>query len=241
MANPAQPPAGGGIPDKEVRDSALQHGALRPRARRPRLGIPKLGCRAIQHPIRVDAADAVHWRLSDRCEMAIRLFPRQLSFRASRSFTAGILGQLPQRGDVVVFKHPSRPADLIKRVIGLPGDTVEFGAERSSSTDAHPARALADFRLPITLNALHAVGAQSESGGPPRRHPFASIRAYRETLPAAQLHRARPGRRPPADDSRPSVVPAGRLFLMGDNRDDSLDSRFPPRPAGASASCRAKT
>ena len=44
------------------------------------------------------------------------------------SFDGRIFGSLPERGDVVVFRHPTENADLIKRVIGLPGDTVEVAA-----------------------------------------------------------------------------------------------------------------
>ena len=146
-----------------------------------------------------------------------------------------ILGHLPKRGDVVVFRHPGENADLIKRVIGLPGDTVAVVNGRLMLNGTLVPRS----KLPP---AQVAVSANSPCRAiPPRVLPI-SLRpgeavcmypAFLETLPGGpsytvldQLDRG------PADDFAPAKVPAGHLFLMGDNRDDSLDSRFPEFAGG---------
>ena len=146
-----------------------------------------------------------------------------------------LLGHLPKRGDVVVFRLPGEHSDLIKRVIGVPGDTVEMrGGELVLNGRRVPRRKLRPVSLPISANSpCNPVPPAVPATVTTANRAYCVYTAYLESLPGGPsyttLDEVDQG---PADNFGPVRVPAGHLFLMGDNRDDSLDSRFPAAEGG---------
>jgi signal peptidase I len=116
----------------------------------------------------------------------------------------------PRRGDVVVFIHPRTGVTLIKRAIGLPGDVIEVHDGKLWLNGAAAPTAPPQ----LLMRRVH-----------PRGREFAE--RYEETLPGGYAHAVHnltaDGR---FDEFGPYVVPPNHIFFMGDNRDNSLDSRW---------------
>jgi signal peptidase I len=141
-------------------------------------------------------------------------------------FSGRLLGSEPEQGDIVVFRHPVNGNDFIKRLVGMPGDRVQFRNGR------------------LLLNG-EAV-PQDEDGvfsevfakqGPLGSHPRCSNapvgeggdcqkEKFQETLPNGVMHSVLNIGDSFGDNTPEFTVPDGHYFFVGDNRDNSQDSRY---------------
>ena len=131
-------------------------------------------------------------------------------------FAGRFAGHLPERGDVIVFRLPRDPSETyVKRLVGLPGDRIQMKGGRLTINGA---------LLPRRSAGVYETVLDGEP------HRFAR---YVETLPGGREHPIlKLSGGSPLDETAEFTVPAHHYFMMGDNRDMSLDSRVPAADGG---------
>ena len=148
------------------------------------------------------------------------------------SFGGRVFGIAPERGDIVVYRHPQSGVALVKRIVGLPGERIRMQdgllhiqgipvrTEEAGYFEETYERQGRSGSLPLCENRVSSLGATCRK------------RRYIETLPGGAAHSILDMGDSAGDNTPEIVVPAGAYFLLGDHRDISLDSRYPRTTGG---------
>ena len=159
------------------------------------------------------------------------------SFHIFPPLKGRLFGRMPERGDIVIVTPPGTRTDYIKRVIGLPGDTVRMvDGQLFINGQAVKRQAEQPDMIPIDINS--PCGSSTDPAlydfrvrGPDGKM-YCRVPVVRETLANGRTYETVELGRSAEDNFGPVTVPAGHVWLMGDNRDDSADSRVPEWQGG---------
>ena len=168
--------------------------------------VPALMVTAVLAPLRsavADWNDVPSGSMEPTILVGDRIFVNKLSYDLKIPFTTWRLAKWadPQRGDIIVFRSPHDGTRLVKRVVGVPGDQIELRNDH------------------LLINGQPASYASMQTESEPTF-------VVDETV-SGRTHRVMIDPQLPARRSfGPIEVPAGQYFVMGDNRDNSFDSRF---------------
>ncbi|MEM7438766.1 MAG: signal peptidase I [Pseudomonadota bacterium] len=144
----------------------------------------------------------------------------------AKDWDGRVWGSEPERGDIIVFKHPTSEADFIKRLVGLPGDKVQMKDGKLFINDAQVAEVETDpfietyeqqgpmGTFPACSNGTVGIGGDCAK------------QAFDATLPNGVVHKTINIGNGQSDNTGAFLVPQGHYFFVGDNRDNSQDSRF---------------
>jgi signal peptidase I len=159
------------------------------------------------------------------------------SFHVLPPMQGRLFGRMPERGDIVIVTPPGTRTDYIKRVIGVPGDVLRMvNGQLYINGQAVKRQPQTTEMIPVDINS--PCGSERDPPLEPFRVTGADGKMYcrvpvvRETLPNGRSYETVELGKSSEDDFGPVTVPAGHVWLMGDNRDDSADSRVPEWQGG---------
>ena len=170
----------------------------------PSVNIPRVG-------LNIDAEDICGWMDGDNTR---------------------VFGGDPKRGDVVVFRHPVSGRDYIKRLVGLPGDSVQVkDGVLYLNGAAVPQKPAGDFEEVMERQGPQGLTPRCENG-PVGQGGVCTKSRFVETFPEGGEHVVLNIGNQASDHTPVYRVPEGHYFFMGDNRDNSADSRLPQAAGG---------